>query len=74
VDFLLLTHKVNFNLLGKLEAVDVSDRAKDIVRLLIEVRLVVDALDFCLKVWWSVQSEVIAKPDSLSLLIHAAFE
>jgi len=45
VDFLLLTNEVNLNFLWKLKAVVVRNGSKDIVRLLIKDRLVVDPLD-----------------------------
>lgn len=45
MDFLLLTNEVNLNFLWKLKAVVIRNGSKDIVRLLIKDRLVVDPLD-----------------------------
>jgi hypothetical protein len=47
---------MHLDLLGELEAVDIGDRPKDIVRLLVKVRLIVNALNLCFKVRRGVQS------------------
>jgi hypothetical protein len=47
---------MHLDLLGELEAVDISNRPENIVRLLIKVRLVVNALNLCLEVRRGVQS------------------
>jgi len=45
VDFLLLTNEVNLDFLWKLKAIVIRNGSKDIVRLLVKDRLVVDPLD-----------------------------